>query len=221
MMNEKNAIIYCRVSTDKEEQTTSLARQEEELVALANKMDFQVKRIISERASGYDLDREGLLELLSIIKEEEISSILIQDETRLGRGNARIAILHCILKENIKLYSISSSGELTLSEADTMVLQIVSIVEEYQRKIHNLKIKRGMKRAVENGYRPDKNLKNLGDHSGRQKLEVPIEEIVKLKQNGLTFSEITSTLKGLGYDFSKATIHRRYQEYMEMLSGKE
>jgi len=217
MMNEKNAIIYCRVSTDKEEQTTSLKRQEEELLELASKMNFHVKRTISERASGYDLDREGLLELLSMIKEEEISSILIQDETRLGRGNARIAILHCILKENIKLYSISSSGELTLSEADTMVLQIVSIVEEYQRKIHNLKIKRGMRRAVENGYRPDKNLKNLGDHSGRQKLDVPIEEIVKLKQNGLTFTEITSTLKGLGYDFSKATIHRRYQEYMEKL----
>lgn len=220
MKNEKNAIIYCRVSTEKEEQTSSLVRQEEELLELASKMDFQVKRIISERASGYDLEREGLLELLSLIKEEDISSILIQDETRLGRGNARIAILHCILKENIKLYSISSSGELTLSEADTMVLQIVSIVEEYQRKIHNLKIKRGMKRAVENGYRPDKNLKNLGDHSGRQKLEVPIEEIVKLKRNGLTFSEITSTLKGLGYDFSKATIHRRYQEYMEMVSEK-
>jgi len=181
-------------------------------------MDFQVKQIISERASGYDLDREGLLELLSRIKEEDISSILIQDETRLGRGNARIAILHCILKENIKVYSISSSGELTLSEADEMVLKIVSIVEEYQRKIHNLKIKRGMKRAVENGYRPDKNLKNLGDHSGRQKLEVPIEEVVKLKQNGLTFAEITSTLKGLGYAFSKATIHRRYQEYMEQLN---
>ncbi|MBU5237318.1 recombinase family protein, partial [Vibrio cholerae] len=80
-----------------------------------------------ERASGYDLDREGLLDLLSRIKEKDISSILIQDETRLGRGNARIAILHCILKENIKVYSVSSSGELTLSEADEMVLKIVSI----------------------------------------------------------------------------------------------
>ena len=220
MNKEKNAIIYCRVSTDKEEQTTSLERQEEELLQLASKMGFEVKEIISERASGYDLDREGLLDLLSRIKEKDISSILIQDETRLGRGNARIAILHCILKENVKVYSVSSSGELTLSEADEMVLKIVSIVEEYQRKIHNLKIKRGMRRAVENGYRPDRNLKNLGDHSGRQKIDVPIEEVVKLKQNGLTFAEITSTLKGLGYSFSKATIHRRYQDYIEQIKEK-
>ena len=209
------AIIYCRVSTDKEEQSTSLERQEEELVQLANKMNFQVAHIISERASGYELERDGILELLVRIKEEDITAVLIQDETRLGRGNAKMAILHCILKENIKLYSISSSGELVLSDADSMVLQIVSIVEEYQRKIHNIKIKRGMKRAVENGYRPSENLRNLGAHSGRKRVEVPIEEIVKLKQSGLTFSEITSSLNGLGYHFSKATIHRRYQEYMD------
>lgn len=42
---------------------------------------------------------------------------------------------------------------------DTMLLEILAIVEEYQRKIHNAKIKRGMKRAVENGYRPEKILK--------------------------------------------------------------
>ncbi|HWJ76546.1 MAG TPA: recombinase family protein [Niallia sp.] len=213
------AIIYCRVSTDKEEQTTSLERQEEELVQLANKMNFQVAHIISERASGYELERDGILELLVRIKEEDITAVLIQDETRLGRGNAKMAILHCILKENIKLYSISSSGELVLSDADSMVLQIVSIVEEYQRKIHNIKIKRGMKRAVENGYRPSENLRNLGAHSGRKRVEVPIEEIVKLKQSGLTFSEITSSLNGLGYHFSKATIHRRYQEYMDDYDG--
>ena len=74
--------------------------------------------------------------------------MLIQDETRLGRGNAKIALLHCILKENIKLYSISHNGELQLSESDSMVLKIVGMVEEYQRKLHNIKIKRGMKRAV-------------------------------------------------------------------------
>lgn len=50
-----------------------------------------------------------------------------------------------------------------------MVLDIISLVEEHQRKLHNAKIKRGMKRAVENGYRPQKNLKNQGVNSGREK----------------------------------------------------
>ena len=85
--------------------------------------------------------------------------LLIQDETRLGRGNARIALLHAFHKENATIYTISHQGQLQLSESDSMVLDIISLVEEHQRKLHNAKIKRGMKRAVENGYRPQQNLK--------------------------------------------------------------
>jgi DNA invertase Pin-like site-specific DNA recombinase len=214
-VKKMKAIIYCRVSTNKETQESSLHRQEEELTRLASKHQFDVVRIIREKASGYELEREGILEMLDIIKEKEVCVLLIQDETRLGRGNAKIALLHCILKEGVKLYSISHEGELQLSESDSMVLKIVGMVEEYQRKLHNIKIKRGMKRAVDNGYRPERNLKNLGEGAGRDKIDIPITEIVRLRSNDLTFAEITATLRGFGYDVSKATVHRRYREYME------
>lgn len=210
-----NAIIYCRVSTNKDTQETSLHRQEEELLELANQNGFEPIRIIKEKASGYDLDREGILELLSLIKDEHINTVLIQDETRLGRGNAKIAILHCILKENVKLFSISHNGELQLSESDSMVLKIVGMVEEYQRKLHNVKIKRGMQRAIEKGYQPQKNLAHQGENAGRERIEVPITEIIRLRDNDLTFSEIAATLRGFGYNISKATVHRRYKEYKE------
>ncbi|MDN3014649.1 recombinase family protein [Neobacillus drentensis] len=210
-----NAIIYCRVSTNKETQETSLQRQEEELIQLAKQHHFEIDSIIKEQASGYDFERDGILHVLERIKDKKVQALLIQDETRLGRGNAKIALLHCILKEGIKLYSISHNGELQLSESDSMVLKIVSMVEEYQRKLHNVKIKRGMRRAVEQGYNPQKNLKNLGEASGREKIEVPVEEIVRLRKNNLTFHEIAAVLRGFGYNISKATVHRRYQEYME------
>lgn len=215
------AIIYCRVSTNKDTQETSLKRQEEELVLLAKQYHFEVVSIIREQASGYDLDRDGILELLDLLKEKTIQAVLIQDETRLGRGNAKIALLHCIMKEGVKLYSISHNGQLQLSESDSMVLKIVGMVEEYQRKLHNIKIKRGMKRAVAQGYKPEKNLKNLESNSGREKIEVPIEEIVRLRKNKLTFSEIAATLRGFGYNISKATVHRRYQDYQESIETDE
>lgn len=211
------AVIYCRVSTTKDTQETSLKRQEEELIQLAGQNQMEIMKIIKEQASGYELEREGILQLLEMVKGHEVQAVLIQDETRLGRGNAKIALLHFILKENVKLYCIAHNGELQLSESDSMVLKIVGIVEEYQRKIHNIKIKRGMKRAVQNGYRPEQNLKNLGESSGREKIEVPIDEIVRLRKNGLTFAEIAATLRGFGYNISKATVHRRYQEYFDSL----
>lgn len=98
---------------------------------------------------------------------------------------------------------------------DAMLLEILAIVEEYQRKLHNAKIRRGMRRAVQNGYRPEKNLKDRGNPEGRDRIDVPIEQIIQLRQKGMTFEEITDTLRGLGFQVSKATIHRRFMELKE------
>lgn len=209
------ALIYCRVSTNKKTQETSLQRQEEELRKLATTYGMEVVTVIKEQASGYELNRDGMFELLDWLKTRVIDAVLIQDETRLGRGNAKIALLHLILKNHVKLYTIAHNGELQLSEADSMVLEIVSIVEEYQRQLHNIKIKRGMQQAIKKGYRPEKNLPKVYTNPGRSKIDVPIKEIVRLRENGLTFSDIAATLRGFGYHVSKATVHRRYQTYIE------
>src|SRR5690625_2440296 len=81
------AIIYCRVSTMKKEQETSLARQKSELNKLADRHHFTVIDCIEEQESGYEIDREGILKMLDYFSEGEANCLLIQDETRLGRGN--------------------------------------------------------------------------------------------------------------------------------------
>ncbi|MFB7142004.1 MULTISPECIES: recombinase family protein [unclassified Bacillus (in: firmicutes)] len=216
-----NAIIYARVSTAKDSQETSLHRQISELTELANRMGMCILDSISEQASGYEVERDGLYQLFQVIKENQVDALLIQDETRLGRGHARIALLHYLKKENIRLFTSSHNGQFQLSESDEMVLEILSVVEEYQRKIHNMKIKRGMRKAVENGYKPQKNLIGSVNAGGRDKLELPILEIVRLRQNELTFEEIAATLRGFGYNVSKATVNRRYNEHMKENSNIE
>ena len=217
MSNKKNAVIYCRVSTEKQTQETSLARQEEELIAYANKLGFTVEAIYKDQQSGYDVDREGLLEMLDAMKEKQIQTLFVQDETRLGRGNARVAVLHLLQKNQTTVYSLNEAGPLALNEMDSMLLEILAIVEEYQRKLHNAKIRRGMRRAVSNGYKPEENLKNRGNIEGRERIEVPIEEIVNLRNKGLTFQEIANTLSALGYQVSKATVHRRFMEHIAQI----
>lgn len=209
------AIIYCRVSTDKKEQETSLSRQRQELHQFAGRHGFTVVACIEEQESGFDIEREGIFEMLDYFTSKEADCLIIQDETRLGRGNTKIALFHQLQKLDIAIYTLIHNGELELSDSDSMVLQIVGIVEEYQRKIHNLKIKRGMQKAVREGYNPHTNLKNIDKAPGRERIEVPIEEIVRLREKNLTFSEIASTLNGLGFNVSKATVHRRYKEYQK------
>ncbi|WP_153731363.1 YneB family resolvase-like protein [Sporosarcina obsidiansis] len=212
---EKKCVIYCRVSTEKETQEQSIIRQQEELEQLATEMSYECVGIFTDRQSGYDMDREGLLALLDKVQNEKIDAVLVQDETRLGRGNARVAILHVIAKTETAVISNHSNGIIELNEMDTMLLEILAIVEEYQRKLHNAKIRRGMKRAVERGYDPSQNLHNINRGPGRERLELPIEEIVSLRNKGLTFDEISKVLKGLGHSVSKATVHRRYKEFQE------
>lgn len=210
------AIIYCRVSTEKETQITSLKRQKQELLQLAARYNFEVIDCIEEQKSGFEIDRDGVFQMLDYFSSKEADCLLIQDETRLGRGNTKIALFHQLHKLDVSIYTAVHDGELELSESDSMVLQIVGVVEEYQRKIHNAKIRRGMRKAVAEGYDPSLNLKNRDQAPGRKRKEFPIEEVVRLRNNQLTFEEIALTLNGLGYSLSKATVHRRYQEFKNL-----
>lgn len=210
---KKQCVIYCRVSTEKEAQEMSLTRQEEELEQLADELGFVHAGTFIDQHSGYDIDRDGLLNLLDFVRDERIDAVLVQDETRIGRGNARMAVLHLLAKTETEIFAHNDNGPIALNEMDTMLLEILAVVEEYQRKLHNAKIRRGMKRAVREGYRPEHNLKNRGSAEGRERIEVPVSEIVSLRNKGLTYEEITGVLKGLGHDVSKATVHRRFKEY--------
>jgi DNA invertase Pin-like site-specific DNA recombinase len=213
--NEKmNAIIYTRVSTKKESQESSLTRQQEELSRWAQELKMVVLHVIEEQHSGYDLNRVGLYQMLEIMKKDKVDAILVQDDTRLGRGEAKLAVIHQLHRTGCRIYCKLHGGELALDAGESTVLHIISKVEELQRKMMNQKISWGMKRAVkEKGYNPAKNLKNQGQ-GGREKKEVPVEQIVALKQKKLTYEEISATLKGFGYEVSRATVHRRYKEWL-------
>lgn len=217
----KKVIIYARVSTRKEEQETSLDRQVELLTDWSKELRFEVCQVIKEQHSGFDLNRTGLYQLFEAIKKERVHAILIQDDTRLGRGEAKLAIIHQLDRSGCLIYSRQNQGELELDAGESTVLSIIAKVEELQRKMMNQKISWGMQRAIrEKGYNPAKNLKNQG-LGGREKKDVPLEQIIALREKKLTFEEIAATLKGFGYPVSRATVHRRYQEWKNRQETEE
>lgn len=209
---KKKAVIYCRVSTEKEEQETSLVRQKNELMKFCEEQHWKLEASFEDHASSYDVEREGFLSLLAYVSNHQVDYLVVQDMTRLARGNGRIAILHLLQKLNIELVTVDEGTSFELNEMDALVLNILSAVEEFQRKIHNAKIKRGMQQAVEKGYDPSVNLSNRGNPHGAPKKEVPIEQIRLLREKGYTFDEIALTLNQMGFKVSKATVHRRYRE---------
>ncbi|MEJ6950553.1 YneB family resolvase-like protein [Natronospora cellulosivora (SeqCode)] len=207
--------IYARVSTIKSEQESSLERQMIELKQYCKKCEYSVIDKIEEKHSGFDEDREGILSILELFKDNKIEALIIQDSTRLGRGNAKMAMIHQIQKLGGNIITLEDNGFIALNDLEKMILEILSIIEKYQQRLTNKKISRGMKKSIHEGkYDPIKNIKNR-DQGGRNRKDIPIHEIVRLRNKGLTFRDISATLRGLGYKVSKATVHRRYKEYIE------
>lgn len=209
-----NVVLYSRVSTENDNQVSSLNRQSEELIKYCLSKNYYVVDNIMETNSGFDSEGDGIIKALDYIKNGLAQSIVVQDETRIGRGSAKIAILHQVSKWGGNVISMQTDGPLKINEMEGMVLEILALVEEYQRRLTNSKISRGVQKAIREGYDPSQNLRNI-DQGGRDKLDLPIDEIIRLRGLNLTFHDIAATLRGFGYDVSKATVHRRFKEYEE------
>ena len=137
-----NVAIYARVSTDKQEQDTSIKRQINELTSYCREQNYNIVEIIKEKHSGFDEDREGILSILELLKEELIEAVVIQDSTRLGRGNAKIALIHQIQKLKGQIITLEDKGAIALSDMEKMILEILSVIEKYQQELTNRKISR-------------------------------------------------------------------------------
>ena len=124
-----------------------------------------------------------------------------------------MALIHQVEKMGAEIHTLSDKGAIALNDLEKMILEILSVVENYQQELRNQNISRAMKNKIAEGkFNPAENLRNI-DQGGRKRKEVPLKEIIRLKKLDLTFKDIAATLRGLGYDISKSTVHRRYQEY--------
>ena len=71
-------IAYARVSTeDQASNGVSLALQEAKLRAYAEAKDWSIARVVSEDASGKNLNRPGLQGALDAVKAGEVDALLV------------------------------------------------------------------------------------------------------------------------------------------------
>jgi putative resolvase len=77
--------LYARVSSVRQEQDGNLARQTARLHEAARARGYEVVAVISEQASSLNEKRQGMRKLLQLVKEREISVVLIEYPDRLVR----------------------------------------------------------------------------------------------------------------------------------------
>ncbi|SMO57106.1 YneB family resolvase-like protein [Melghirimyces algeriensis] len=207
-------IIYARVSIPQTKKEMDIEEQVKVLKNWSNILSCKVQEVITERHSGFDLDRKGLFRLLDWVRKKEIEAVLVPNDTCLGKGEAKLAVIHQLFQSGCDIYSFQSGGKLELRADEWTMLSLLSKSDELRKNWKRYKISQGMRRAIsEKDYSPQMNLANRG-RGKRTKKSIPIEHIVSLKEKKLTFEEIAATLQGWGYHISRSTVHRRYREWI-------
>ena len=93
--------IYARTASPSE---TALDWQVQALQGLATNLNLNVTHIIREAASGLDFKRQGLNEMMSLVENHEIDTILMTNLDRIGRDTPKVlAVLEELDKLGAKL----------------------------------------------------------------------------------------------------------------------
>ena len=99
----ENVVLLCRVSTDSQ----SYERQVNELVEYCDKVEWNIMKIFANKISGAKKsdDRPEIIEMLSYIKEKEISRVVCLSIDRLGRNTLEALKIIQTLTDNGVVFS--------------------------------------------------------------------------------------------------------------------
>lgn len=93
--------IYARTAHPNE---TKLNWQVQVLQGLAANLGLNVTHIIRETASGLDFERKGLNELMGLLEQHEIDTVLMTNLNRIGRNTLKVlAVLETLDSHGVKL----------------------------------------------------------------------------------------------------------------------
>ena len=93
--------IYARTASPNE---TALEWQVQALQGLASHLGLNVTHIIREAASGLDFKRQGLNEMMSLVENHEIDTILMTNLDRIGRDAMKdLDVLEALNEHSVKL----------------------------------------------------------------------------------------------------------------------
>lgn len=192
----KNAVIYMRVSTDK--QNNGLAVQERDCRAFAEREAYTIKGLFSdvESRSKSALEREGLLDALSNMKKGD--TVIVQKVDRIGTDLelAQVKMI-CAKRKIVLVFADGINDDSPISEFINKIMGAVSGLEldtirSRTRKALKEKRERGERTGglVPIGYRAMLSGKLQKDEKG----QAVIRRIKDMRENKITYREIIKTL---------------------------
>ena len=185
-------IIYARVSTVIQDYD----RQIDELKDYANRMNYQIVKIFSEKVSGAKkiAERNALSELLDYVRNNKIDKVLIYECSRLSR---RIVDFLQVIEElnelKVSLY-IHQNGLETLLQDGTinpiasLVLGIIAQFNSMERSLIRSRMKSGYNHFRDNGGKVGR---KTGYRKSQEEMREEYAEEIRLLKKGISLRNIS------------------------------
>lgn len=137
--NNKKAVIYCRVASEKQsEGGSSLEVQEQVCNAFVRAKGYEVSEVIKETASGANVNRTGYEKLVKLIKNKKVGAICAYSIDRLTRNARDGANLLALLKKYRVEVVYADSSLRALAET------LFTSYAQYEREAHRRRILAGL-----------------------------------------------------------------------------
>lgn len=186
-MAKGKKLAYVRVSTLEQNEE----RQREAL------KDYGIDKWFIEKASGKNMNRPKLQELLDYVREDDI--VYVEEFSRLGRSTADLlATVERIEKSGAKFISLKENFD-TETPAGKLQMTMMAAIAEFERAMILERQREGIELA-----------KRAGKYKGRKKVFVP--DIGSYYDRYMTRQATkTNIAKELG--ISRSTLNRLFDEY--------
>jgi site-specific DNA recombinase len=144
--------IYTRISTDEENQPTSLHSQRERLEAFCTAQEgWRIVAHQEDRATGTKLDRPGLQAALGLARDGRVDLLLVYRVDRLSRKVRQLAQL----AEELDTYDVTLRSATepfdTGSAAGRMMLQMLAVFAEFEHATIVDRVTAGIERRAKEG----------------------------------------------------------------------
>lgn len=155
LSDEKITALYLRLSRDdeKEGESNSISNQRKLLMDFANKNGFRnIKVFIDDGVSGVTFNRSGFKELLELIEQGMVSTLIVKDMSRLGRNHLELGKLtdYVFPTFNVRFIALNDGVDSEKGEDDFTPFR--NIMNEWYCKDMSRKLKSTLHLKSKQGY---------------------------------------------------------------------
>ena len=147
----KNAVIYARVSSEKQEENTSISMQIEKAQSYAATYDYHVQDVFQDVSSGGNTERDGFKAMMKAVDTQVIHAIIVFKLDRLHRSMKNLLTHKDELeRRGVSIVSVSEQIDTTTPNGK-LFFNIIGSFAEFEKDVINQRTSEGKRQKVRKG----------------------------------------------------------------------